>query len=322
MLRLLCPKATGMDERNDSLPDAIRGHWADRLLAPPARPYARLARLERPIGWWLLLLPCWWSSALASDALGTMPNVRHLALFVVGAIAMRGAGCTYNDIVDRDLDASVARTRTRPIPSGQVSVRNAWLFLVFEALVGLFVLTQFNGFTIGLGVLSLATVAPYPFLKRITWWPQIGLGLAFSWGALMGWAAILGGLAAPPLFLYAGAILWTIGYDTIYAHQDKEDDALIGVRSTARLFGARTVPLLTLFYAGATALFTVAFVLAGAGIIAFAGLTLGAWHLLWQTRTLDIDDPDNCLRVFRSNREYGLIVFAGLAADAILRAMT
>jgi 4-hydroxybenzoate polyprenyltransferase len=287
-------------------------------LPPRFRPYARLARWERPIGWWLLLLPCWWSSALASDSLGLLPNARHLALFVVGAIAMRGAGCTYNDIVDRDLDAGVARTRARPIPSGQVTVVQAQLFLVAQLLVGLFVLIQFNHFTIGLGALSLVTVAVYPFLKRVTWWPQVGLGLAFSWGALMGWAAITGSLGWPPLLLYAGAILWTIGYDTIYAHQDKEDDALIGVHSTARLFGERTVAFVRLFYAGATILFSAAFLTVGVGIAAYAGLFFGAIHMIWQVRKLRIDDPDNCLMLFRSNREYGLIVFAGLVADALL----
>lgn len=302
--------------------DAVRGHWADRYIPVAWRPYARMARLERPIGWWLLLWPCWWSSALATDALGAWPNLWHLALFLVGAVAMRGAGCTYNDIVDRDLDAEVARTRSRPIPSGQVTVRQARIFLVAQALVGLLVLLQFNWFTVALGVLSLLTIAIYPFLKRITYWPQLGLGIAFSWGALMGWAAIFGRLDLAPVLLYLGAVLWTIGYDTIYAHQDKEDDALIGVRSTARLFGERTKPMLTLFYAGATVLFTAAFVSAGAGIAAYLGLTLGALHLLWQVRTLDISDPDNCLRLFRSNRDYGGIVFVGLVADSAMRALS
>ena len=301
--------------------DAVRGHWADRYLPPAWRPYARMARLERPIGWWLLLWPCWWSSVLATNAVAALPNLWHLVLFLVGAIAMRGAGCTYNDIVDRDLDAQVARTRSRPIPSGQVSVRNAKIFLAAQALVGLLVLVQFNRFTIALGVLSLATIAVYPFLKRITWWPQLGLGIAFSWGALMGWAAVFGRLHWSPVLLYLGAILWTIGYDTIYAHQDKEDDALIGVHSTARLFGAHTHQTLTLFYAGATLFFTAAYFFAGAGILAYGGLTLGAFHLLWQTRTLRIDDPDNCLMLFRSNRDYGWIVFAGLVADGLVRAL-
>ncbi len=301
------------------VPDTVRGHWANRLLPAAWQPYARMSRLERPIGWWLLLLPTWWSSALATDAAGRLPNLWHLVLFLIGAVAMRGAGCTYNDIVDRDIDAKVARTRARPIPSGQVSVRQAKVWLVAQALVGLLVLLQFNLFTIVTGVASLVTVAVYPFLKRVTNWPQLGLGLAFSWGALMAWPAIFGSLAWPPVLLYAGAILWTIGYDTIYAHQDREDDALIGVHSTALLFGARTRPMLALFYGGATVLFAAAFFAAGAGWVAYLGLAIGAAHFIWQTATLDIDDPARCLALFRSNREYGLIVFAGLLADALVR---
>ncbi len=298
--------------------DRVRGHWADRL--PVGwRPYARMARLERPIGWWLLLWPCWWSSVLATNAAGQWPNLWHLALFLIGAIAMRGAGCTYNDIVDRDLDARVERTRSRPIPSGAVTVRQAQLFMAALALVGLLVLLQFNWFTVGLGVLSLTTVAVYPFLKRVTWWPQLGLGLAFSWGALMGWAAVFGRLDLAPLALYAGAILWTIGYDTIYAHQDTEDDALIGVRSTARLFGARTKPALAALYGGATVMLAVAYALAGAGPLAYAGLAIGAAHLAWQVRVLDTSNPDACLKLFRSNRDHGWIVFAGLLGDAAMR---
>ena len=298
--------------------DRVRGHWADRL--PVGwRPFARMARLERPIGWWLLLWPCWWSSVLATNAAGQWPNLWHLVLFLIGAIAMRGAGCTYNDIVDRDLDARVERTRSRPIPSGAVTVRQAQAFMAALALVGLLVLLQFNWFTVGLGVVSLATVVVYPFLKRVTWWPQIGLGLAFSWGALMGWAAVFGRLDLAPLALYAGAILWTIGYDTIYAHQDTEDDALIGVRSTARLFADRTKPALWLLYGGATVMFAVAYALAGAGPLAYAGLAIGAAHLAWQVRVLDTSNPDVCLKLFRSNRDYGWIVFAGLLGDAAMR---
>ncbi len=301
-------------------PDAVRGHWVDRLLPEAARPYARLARLDRPIGWWLLLWPCWWSSALAADAAGrAYPDPWHLVLFLVGAVAMRGAGCTYNDIVDRDIDAAVARTRARPIPSGQVSVAQAKLFLAAEALVGLVVLLMFNRFAIVLGVASLATVAIYPFMKRITDWPQVSLGLAFSWGALMGWAAIFGRLDWAPVLLYVGAILWTIGYDTIYAHQDKKEDALVGVRSTARLFGKNTRPWLAVFSAAATVLFAAAFLAAGVGWPAYLGLALGAAHLAWQVSALDIADPQNCLRLFRSNRDYGWIVFAGLVADCALR---
>jgi 4-hydroxybenzoate polyprenyltransferase len=305
---------------NAATPDAVRGHWVDRVLPDAARPYARLARYDRPIGWWLLLWPCWWSAALAADAAGkSYPDPWHLVLFLVGAIAMRGAGCTYNDIVDRDIDAAVARTRARPIPSGQVTVRQAKLFLLAQALVGLVVLLMFNRFTILLGILSLVTVAIYPFMKRVTDWPQAALGLAFSWGALMGWAAIFGRLDWAPVALYGGAILWTIGYDTIYAHQDKEDDAIVGVRSTARLFGENTKAWLVGFYAGATVLFAVAFVMAGVGWLAYLGLALGALQLAWQVRALDMDDPVNCLRIFRSNREYGWIVFAGLVADCALR---
>jgi len=301
------------------LPDAVRGHWADRILPAAWVPYARMARLERPIGWWLLLWPCWWSSVMATNAAGQSPNLWHLGLFLVGAIAMRGAGCTYNDIVDRDLDAQVERTRSRPIPSGQVTVRQAQIFLAVQALIGLVVLLQFNGFTVALGIASLAVVAIYPFQKRVTDWPQLGLGLAFSWGALMGWAAVFGSLAVAPVLFYAGAVLWTIGYDTIYAHQDREDDALIGVRSTARLFAGRSKELVSFCYAATTLLFTVAVWLAGAGIFTYAGLFAGALHLAWQTRRLDVDDPDVCLRLFRSNRDYGSIVFAGLLADAWIR---
>ena len=308
-----------MNTRDIPVADRVRGHWADRWIPVAARSYARMARLERPIGWWLLRWPCWWSSVLATNAAGQWPNLWHLALFLVGAIAMRGAGCTYNDIVDRDLDAEVERTRSRPIPSGAVTVRQAQVFLAALALVGLVGLLQFNWFTVGLGVLSLATVAIYPFLKRVTNWPQLGLGLAFSWGALMGWAAVFGRLDAAPLLLYAGAILWTIGYDTIYAHQDKEDDALIGVRSTARLFGDNTKPALTVLYGGATALFAAAYFLAGAGVVAYFGLIAGALHMVWQVRTLNADDPDNCLMLFRSNRDYGWIVFAALLGDAVVR---
>ncbi len=306
----------------NAVADAVRGNWFDRHLPPGARPYARLARLDRPIGWWLLLWPCWWSAALAADAGGrAYPDPWHILLFFIGAVAMRGAGCTYNDIVDRDLDAKVARTRSRPIPSGQVTVFQAKIFMVVQALIGLLVLIQFNRFAILLGIASLATVAIYPFLKRVTDWPQLGLGIAFNWGALMGWAAAFGRLDLAPVLLYVGGILWTIGYDTIYGHQDKEDDALIGVHSTARLFGSRTRLLLVLFYSGATVLFAAAYGAAGVGPIAFAGLALGATHLGWQVVTLRADDPDRCLMLFQSNRDYGWILFIGLLADCFVRAV-
>ena len=295
------------------------GNWVDSLAPTWTRPYLRLARADRPIGSWLLLLPCWWSAALAAVAAGEpWPNPAHLALFAVGAVAMRGAGCTWNDLVDRDLDARVERTRSRPIPSGQVSVPAAAAFLVLQALVGLAVLLCFNGFAIAVGIASLAIVAVYPFMKRITWWPQVTLGLAFSWGALMGWAAAFGRLDPPALLLYAGAIAWVVGYDTIYAHQDREDDALIGIKSTARLFGERTRPVLASFYALGLCLLALALAAAGAETIAFVGLALFGAHLAWQVQRLDVNDPALCLKLFKSNRDAGLLLFAALVLDAWL----
>jgi 4-hydroxybenzoate polyprenyltransferase len=307
-----------MNRATGAVADAI-GNWVDTLAPVWLRPYLRLARLDRPIGSWLLLLPCWWSSALGAVAAhARAPSLSHLALFFIGAFAMRGAGCTWNDIVDRDLDASVERTRSRPIPSGQVSVGQAGLFLILLALIGLAILISFNGFTIALGIASLAIVVVYPFMKRITYWPQIVLGLAFSWGALMGWAAAFGKLGLPPLLLYAGSISWVIGYDTIYAHQDREDDALIGVKSTALLFGERTKPMLTLFYSPAVILLGAAGFSAGAGAVFVLGLFAFAAHLTWQIFRLDVADPENCLAVFKSNRDAGLILFAALLLDAAL----
>jgi 4-hydroxybenzoate polyprenyltransferase len=296
------------------------GNWVDGVAPAWARPYLRLARLDRPIGSWLLLMPCWWSAALAAVHARSQVNVWHLLLFFIGAFAMRGAGCTWNDIVDRDLDARVERTRSRPIPSGQVTVASAAAFLVLQALVGLAVLLQFNRFTVYVGFASLAVVAIYPFMKRITYWPQIVLGLAFSWGALMGWPATFARLDLPALLLYAGAISWVIGYDTIYAHQDREDDALIGIKSTALLFRERTKPMLALFYALAVVLIALAGWSAGAGLVFAFGLLAFAAHLAWQIARLDVDDPINCLVVFKSNRDAGLILFAGLVLDAALRA--
>ncbi|HEY7662757.1 MAG TPA: 4-hydroxybenzoate octaprenyltransferase [Xanthobacteraceae bacterium] len=292
------------------------GNWVDAFAPPWARPYLRLARLDRPIGSWLLLLPCWWSSALAAVHARSNVDLWHLLLFFVGAFAMRGAGCTWNDIVDRDLDARVERTRSRPIPSGQVTLVAAAAFLVLQALIGLAVLLQFNGFTVAVGLASLAVVAIYPFMKRITYWPQIVLGLAFSWGALMGWPATFARLDAPAFLLYAGTISWVIGYDTIYAHQDREDDALIGIKSTALLFGEHTKPMLALFYALAVVLIALAGWSAGGGLILALGMLAFAAHLAWQIAQVDIDDPESCLMVFKSNRDAGLILFAGLALDA------
>ena len=297
------------------------GNWVDTRAPPWSRPYLRLARLDRPIGSWLLLLPCWWSAALAAALAGDVSRLPLiLVLFLVGAFVMRGAGCTWNDITDRDLDAKVERTRSRPIPAGQVGVRQALAFLVAQALIGLVVLLQFNRFAILTGIASLAIVAVYPFMKRITWWPQVVLGLAFSWGALMGFAVLLGQIGLPALFLYAGSIAWVIGYDTVYAHQDTEDDALIGVKSTARLFGAQTHRALILFYSLAVILIGAALALSGVGVPAWIGLAVFAGHLGWQITRLRIDDPALCLRVFKSNRDAGLLLFAGLLVDALVRA--
>ena len=298
--------------------DAVAGHWADRLAPAAARPYLRLARIERPVGWWLLLLPCWWSAALAAIATGRPgPSLWHLALFLVGAVAMRGAGSTYNDIADRDLDARVERTRLRPLPSGRIRVRHALTFLVMQALVGLAVLLQFNRTAILVGIASLAPVAIYPFMKRVMSMPQAVLGLAFSWGALMGWAAVFGRLDPPALLLYAGTVAWVIGYDTIYAVQDIEDDEIAGIRSSARLFGPHLRALVALSYGLAALCVALAVRGAGGGLLAWLGVAAFAAHLGWQVLRLHPRDGRAALALFRSNREAGLILFAGLAADTL-----
>lgn len=303
---------------SDRVADAVAGHWADRWAPRSWRPFLRLARIERPVGWWLLLLPCWWSAALAAIAdERTLPDPWHLALFLVGAIAMRGAGSTYNDIADRDLDARVERTRSRPLPSGQVGTRAAAIFLAAQALVGLCVLLQFNGTAILVGIASLLPVAVYPFMKRVMPMPQAVLGLAFAWGALMGWVALFGHLDPPALWLYAGTIAWVIGYDTIYAVQDIEDDEIAGISSSARLFGDRLILAVGLCYGASVSLMVPALYLAGAGPVGWLGLALFAAHLARQTLRLEPRDGLGALTLFRSNRDAGLILFAGLAADAV-----
>ena len=292
------------------------GNWVDSFAPQLVRPYLRLARLDRPIGSWLLLMPCWWSRGLAGMAAGVAPSIRNIVLFFIGAFAMRGAGCTWNDLVDRDLDAKVERTRSRPIPSGQVTVTQAAIFLIVQALIGLAVLLQFNSFTVLMGFASLGVVAVYPFMKRITYWPQVVLGLAFSWGALMGWPAVFGRLDWAPLILYAGSICWVIGYDTIYAHQDREDDALIGIKSTALLFRERTKPMLAVFYSAAVVLIGIAGTLAGGGMYFAIGLAAFAAHLGWQIFSLDIRDSAHCLKLFKTNRDAGLILFLAMVAEA------
>jgi 4-hydroxybenzoate polyprenyltransferase len=289
--------------------DIPKGGWIDRWSPTPFRPYLRLMRLDRPIGTWLLLLPCWWGIALATPGL---PDPTLVLLFAIGAIVMRGAGCTFNDIVDRDIDRRVARTADRPVASGQISVPVAVVFMVAQALVGLVVLLSLNAAAILWGVASLSLVAIYPFMKRVTWWPQFVLGLAFNWGALLGYVAVSGAMALPSLLLYAAGIAWTLGYDTIYAHQDKADDALVGVKSSARFLAERTRPFLYAVYAVTIVLLAASGIAAGLGWGFYLGLAVVAAHFLWQARMVDIDDPQDCLAKFRSNRDAGLIVFAAI----------
>jgi 4-hydroxybenzoate polyprenyltransferase len=307
--------ASGQDVK---VADAASGNWVDRFVPDTLRPYARLARLDRPIGWWLLLIPCWWGQALAELGQGgSGPNLWYAFLFLIGAIVMRGAGCTLNDIADRDFDAKVARTRSRPIPSGQVSVKAAIAFLVLQALIGFLILLQFNGFTIWLGIASLLLVAIYPFMKRFTYWPQFFLGLAFNWGCLVGWAAITGALSLAPLLLYAGGIAWTLAYDTIYALQDIEDDALIGVKSTALKFGASSPTWIGGFFVAALVLIDLAVWQAHGGFISHIGVAAAAAHGLWQMLRLDINNPQRCRALFLSNKYFGLLILAGFVIDGL-----
>jgi 4-hydroxybenzoate polyprenyltransferase len=291
------------------------GNWVDRLAPPATRPYLRLSRADRPAGTWLLLLPCWWSVLLASLHLESFSWTALWVMIVcaIGAFLMRAAGCTWNDITDRKIDGEVARTRSRPIPSGQVTVKQAAVWMVAQALIAFGLLLTLHPTAILLGILSLAPVCIYPFAKRFTWWPQVFLGIAFNWGALLGWAAVTGTLGWPPILLYLAGMAWTIFYDTIYAHQDAEDDALIGVKSTARLFGENSPRILRLFMVLTILLMTSAIVTAlpAANVLRFV-IALGAawamaWHMIWQLRQLDINDPDICLRLFRANRNAGLL---------------
>jgi 4-hydroxybenzoate polyprenyltransferase len=295
------------------------GGWIDRFAPAALRPYLLLMRLDRPIGTWLLLLPCWWSIALAGGPLpeAWRPDLWLMALFGVGAVVMRGAGCTVNDIADREFDAKVARTAARPIASGAVTVPRAVAFLGLQLLVGLLILLQLPPFAIAVGAASLLLVGPYPLMKRFTYWPQAWLGLTFNWGALLGWAAATGTLAWPPVLLYLGGVFWTLGYDTIYAHQDKEDDVLVGVKSTALALGERTVPALAIFYSLALALFGAAGAAAGLGWGFYVGLAAAAAHAIWQITRVDIHHALDCLAKFKSNRDFGLIMLAAVMAGKV-----
>jgi 4-hydroxybenzoate polyprenyltransferase len=304
--------------------DAVHAHWVEHL---PARlkPYAQLMRLDRPIGIWLLFWPCVFGLVLGAAAQDRLflawRDFIYVVLFGLGAIVMRGAGCTFNDIIDRKYDAAVARTKGRPIPSGAISVAGAARLMAGLCLIGLAILAQFNIFAIGLGAASLVLVAAYPFMKRITWWPQAWLGLTFNWGALLGYAAQTGRLDWPALMLYGGLLFWTLGYDTIYALQDMDDDELIGVKSTARLFGADTKAWVARFYTIAFALILAAGYAAHSGWLFTPLLLLAGAHMAWQVRRLDLKieggaDGASALMLFRANRETGaLVAIAFLAAN-------
>ncbi|WP_209426044.1 4-hydroxybenzoate octaprenyltransferase [Pararhodobacter sp. SW119] len=316
------------DSAAEGVADSVHDTWLTRLTLPGWHPYLRLSRVERPIGTWLLLLPCWWGALLGGLA---VPDLRGwLTVWIllgcaIGALLMRGAGCTWNDITDRDIDGRVARTRNRPLVARTVSVRQALAWMAAQMAVAFLILMTFNWAAIGLGILALVPVAIYPFAKRFTWWPQVFLGLAFNWGALLAWTAQTGALGLPAVFLYLSGIAWTLFYDTIYAHQDREDDALIGVKSTARLFGAHTDNWLRGFLVAAILLMSLAIIFALAPLadpLAMSLALAGAWafgaHLNWQLGKLNIHDPDVCLTIFRSNRDAGLIVVLFFAAAFLL----
>lgn len=298
--------------------DIDRQHWSLRYLPPWARPYGRLARWDRPIGIWLLLFPCWWSLALA-----TAPNWGRLAgfmaLFALGATAMRGMGCTWNDIVDRKVDAQVERTRSRPLPSGEVSLRNALVWMALQGMVGAAVLFKLNKFAGAIALASLLLVAIYPTMKRLTTWPQVVLGLAFNWGALVGFAAVTESLSRATVALYLGGVAWTMVYDTIYAMQDQRDDAVVGVRSTARRFAGAPRRWLTLFAGLTVGLWCATGFLAALGPGYFALLGAIAVHFGWQIATLKPDDQADCLAKFKSNAQVGWLLLAALAADHLVR---
>ncbi|MEL7176264.1 MAG: 4-hydroxybenzoate octaprenyltransferase [Pseudomonadota bacterium] len=296
--------------------DAVTGNWVDTLAPVSARPYLRLSRADRPIGTWLLLLPCWWGLMLAILHTGTATLYdAWIALgCAIGAFLMRGAGCTWNDITDREFDGAVARTRSRPIPSGQVSVKGAVIWMVAQALISFCILLTFPPAAILMGIVSLAPVAIYPFAKRFTWWPQAFLGIAFNWGALLAWVAHTGSLGWPPVLLYLAGIAWTLFYDTIYAHQDTDDDALIGIKSTARLFAENSPRWLRNFLMATVMLMALAILLAILPngnplqlVLALAAPWAMGWHLAWQLRRFDADDNESLTRIFRSNRDAGLI---------------
>ncbi len=307
--------------------DAVKGNWVDTHAPAWSRPYLRLSRADRPIGTWLLLIPCWWGLALAI-LWDETPVWQDAWIFVacgMGAWLMRGAGCTWNDITDRNFDGAVERTRSRPIPSGQVTVKGAVIWMILQALVAFCILLTFNRAAIAMGILALLPVAIYPFAKRFTWWPQVFLGLAFNWGAMLAWVAHTGSLSWSPVILYLAGIAWTLFYDTIYAHQDTEDDALIGVKSTARLFGDNSPRWLRRFIVATVSLMALAVVLAAREdaslvtlLVALAGPWAMGWHMTWQLRVFDAENSPRLLQLFRLNRDTGLIPLIFFAAASFV----
>ncbi len=291
------------------------GNWIETKLPEAARPYARLMRLDRPIGTWLLLIPCWWSVMMAD---GDLPDLWYMLLFALGAVVMRGAGCVINDIYDRKLDAQVERTRTRPLASGEIELGQAGVFLGVLLLIGFGILLMFNRATVLTGIASLALVFTYPLMKRITWWPQLFLGFTFNWGALLGWTAVRGHLGWPAILLYLAGVFWTLGYDTVYAHQDKRDDKTLGIKSTALLFGSRSALWVEIFYGLALLLLAFAGHAAGLGYIYYVVLLIAAAYMIKELFLWKMDDPENCLQRFQSNRDFGFIVLAGIILDRLL----
>lgn len=276
------------------------------------RPYLHLIRADRPIGTWLLLLPCLWSLSMASKGInGGLPDPWFILLFAFGAFVMRGAGCVINDLWDRDIDSKVARTAERPIASGAVSVRAAFTYLAGLLLLGLLVLVQFNMTAIVLGVSSLALVAMYPFMKRITYWPQAFLGFTFNWGALLAWAAVTGNIDTTAALLYGAGVLWTLGYDTVYGHQDKADDLLAGVKSSSIKLGGYTQLFVAMVYMHSLLFLTLAGRMAEMSWFFYLMVGVVGLQFIWQIATLKIDDPANCLTRFKSNRDVGLLIFLG-----------
>jgi len=306
-------KQTANQNEDRIIADASRKNWVDQYAPAGLQPYMKLSRVDRPIGTWLLLFPCWWALAMTAGQ-SQLPDFTFLILFGIGAFIMRGAGCTLNDIADRNFDGQVERTKKRPIPSGQVTLFQAFFWLGLQCLIGFLILLQFNNFAIIVGICSLVLVAIYPFAKRFTYWPQIFLGLAFNYGALLGWAAATGTITSASVALYVAGIFWTLGYDTIYAHQDKEDDILIGVKSTALKLGEATGVWLMGFSAHALILIMFSGFLVGMSPLFYVGMAGAAAHLYWQLKSLDIHDGDKCLMLFKSNKTFGAIVFFAIVA--------